>query len=88
VLRPPGNPEIRVAIVDISRGGVSFRCDWQADTGTEVPIKLPGVDGPVIARIVRSEGGVLALAFRQDEAMLRYVDQALALISARTAVAA
>jgi hypothetical protein len=37
---------------------------------------------------VRSEGGVLALAFRQDEAMLRQVDQALAIISAGTAAAA
>jgi hypothetical protein len=31
---------------------------------------------------------VLALAFRQDEAMLRRVDQVLASISARTAAAA
>ena len=72
---------MRVAIVDISRGGVSLRCDWQADVGTEVPIELPGGDARVVARIVRSEKGVLALAFRQDAAILRGVDQALALMS-------
>jgi hypothetical protein len=64
------------------------RCDWRAGARTEVTIELPEAGGSVIARIVRSEGGVLALAFRQDEAMLRRVDQVLASISARTAAAA
>jgi methyl-accepting chemotaxis protein len=88
LLRPRSAAEMRVAIVDISRGGVSLRCDWRADAGTEVAMELMGTTGPVIARVVRSEGGVLALAFRQDEAMLRQVDQALAIISAGTAAAA
>ena len=57
VLRPRGAAEMRVAIIDISRGGVSLRCDWRADAGTEVPIGLPGAAGPVIARIVRSRVG-------------------------------
>jgi hypothetical protein len=66
---------VRAAIVDISRGGLSCRCDWRAAAGTEVPIELPDAGGPVIVRIVRSEGGVLALAFRQEEVMLRRVDR-------------
>ena len=40
------------------------------------------------ARVVRSDAGVLALAFRQDEAMLRRVDQTLAFIGAGSAAAA
>jgi methyl-accepting chemotaxis protein len=88
VLRPRGGSEMRVDIVDISRGGVSLRCDWRADAGTEVSVELPKAGGPIVARTVRSGGSQLALAFRQDEAMLRQVDQALAFISARTAAAA
>jgi methyl-accepting chemotaxis protein len=90
VLRPRGAAEIRAVIDNISRGGLALRCDWRADAGTEVQIELPGADGTVAARDVRSVGGVLVLAFRQDEAMLRRVDQAMARISQQgaTAVAA
>ena len=42
------------------------------------PIELPEAGGPVIER---SEGGVFAFAFRQDEAILRQVDQGLAFSS-------
>jgi hypothetical protein len=48
---------VRTAILDISRGGLSYRCGWLAAAGTEVPIELPEAGGPVIARIVRSERG-------------------------------
>ncbi|HEY1933789.1 MAG TPA: methyl-accepting chemotaxis protein [Acetobacteraceae bacterium] len=78
MLRVPGNANQRVAINDISRGGVSLRCDWSAAAGTEVQVELPGASGAVAARIVRSARGMLALTFRQDAAMLRCVDQALA----------
>ncbi len=88
VLRPRDGSEVRAVIIDISRGGLSCRCDWQAAAGTEVPVDLPEAGGPVIARTVRSESGVLALAFRQDEAMLRRVDQVLTFVSARIAAAA
>ena len=88
VLRPRNGSEMRVVIVDISRGGVSVRCDWRSDAGSEVSIALPGADGTIVARVVRSGGGMLALAFRQDEAMLRRVDQSLAFIAARLAAAA
>jgi methyl-accepting chemotaxis protein len=88
VLRPRGGSEMRVTVVDISRGGVSFRCDWRADAGTEVALELAGASGQIIARVVRSRDGVLALAFRQDETMLRQVDQALAFICTGTTAAA
>lgn len=82
VLRVPGRAAQRADINDISRGGVSLRCDWSAAAGTEVQVELPGTDGAVGARIVRCEHGVLGLAFRQDAALLACVDQALAHIDA------
>jgi methyl-accepting chemotaxis protein len=82
VLRVPGRAAQRVAINDISRGGVSLRSDWSADAGTEVQVELPGADGSVGARTVRSARGELALAFRQDAAVLQRVDQALTHIGA------
>ena len=46
-------------------------------------VALPGAAQPVGARVVRGEGGLLALAFRQDAAMVRQVDQALDHIAGR-----
>lgn len=78
VLRPPGAPELRAPIVDISRGGIALRCDWTADVGTEVRLELPGTDGPVGARVVRAQSGLLALTFRQDATVQARVGQVLA----------
>jgi hypothetical protein len=77
VLQPLGTAEFRAVIVDLSRGGAALRTEWGAAAGTEVRVLLPGVGAPVVARTVRTIGGQLALAFRQDEAMLRHVDAAL-----------
>jgi methyl-accepting chemotaxis protein len=79
-LHMPGASVRRAAIVDISRGGVSLRCELRADPGTEMQIELPRADRPVTARLVRCENEVLGLAFRQNEATLLLVDQALAVI--------
>jgi methyl-accepting chemotaxis protein len=78
MLRLPGQPGTRVAIVDISRGGMALRTDWRGDAGTEVRLELPGTDGVVVARCVRSVNGMLGLAFNQGEETLSRVDQALA----------
>jgi HAMP domain-containing protein len=80
VFRPPGAAEVRALIADISRGGVGLRTNWAAAAGAEAQVSLPGVDTPVTARVARTLSGVLVLAFRQDEAMLRQVDVALARI--------
>jgi methyl-accepting chemotaxis protein len=82
-LRAPGHPELRATIVDISRGGVALRTNWSAAAGAEVQIVLPGVGAFVVARVVRTAGGQLSVAFRQDETMLRHVDAALEHISGR-----
>ena len=88
VLRAARQPDRRAVINDISRGGMAIRSDWEAEAGTEVQVDLPGADGAVTARVVRWENGSLALAFRQDEAMLRRIDQTLEHIAAGTVKAA
>jgi methyl-accepting chemotaxis protein len=77
VLRSKGQPEQRTIVKDISRGGIALRCDWKPEAGTEVQVDLPNGGGAVTARAVRWQDGVLALAFRQDEAVLRRIDQTL-----------
>ena len=82
-LRVRGRQEMQAAIVDISRGGISLRTDWFAQAGTELMVELPGAGAPVAARTVRSNGGLLALAFRQDEAVLQRVDAVLEAIGSQ-----
>jgi methyl-accepting chemotaxis protein len=82
-IRAGGGDSSRATIADVSRGGISLQTDWWAAVGTEVQVGLPGAMAPVAARTVRRNGGVLALAFRQEEAMLRQVDAALEHISAQ-----
>jgi len=88
VLRVRGGQEIRVPISDVSRGGMAVQTDWWAAAGTEVQVELPGAPGAVTARTVRTHNGILALAFRQDEAMLRRVDAALEHIGGQAMAAA
>jgi methyl-accepting chemotaxis protein len=69
--------ELRAAIQDISRGGLGLRCDWNGEAGAEVSVILPGTETAVSTRVIRSAGGMLGLAFRQDAATLAQVDQVL-----------
>ena len=80
VLRSSGQPERRAVIQDISRGGMALRSDWKLASGTELQVELPA--GVVAARVVRWQDGLLALAFRQDEATLRRIDRTLERIGA------
>jgi methyl-accepting chemotaxis protein len=84
-LRAPGKAETRVSIADISRGGIAVQSDWRGDVGSELELALPGTDGFVVARAVRSENGMLGLAFRQGGETLRRVDQAIAHIGCKPA---
>jgi methyl-accepting chemotaxis protein len=61
-------------VVDISRGGICLKCAWQAETGTEVPVILSAGAPPVAARVVRANGGTLALVFSQGADSLRMID--------------
>jgi len=76
-LRAAGRPEARLAIVDVSRGGIALRGDLRTEPGEEVEVRLPGTAQPVMARFVRTENGAAALAFHQDPAMLQQIDLAL-----------
>jgi hypothetical protein len=87
-LRVAGGQEVRAAITNVSRGGLSLQTNWWAEAGTEVQILLPGCSVVVSARTVRTQDGKLALAFRQDETMLRQVDLALDHIGRQATVAA
>jgi methyl-accepting chemotaxis protein len=73
--------EQTATIQDVSRGGISLRCAVQATAGTEATMVLPGAGQPLPARVVRADAGVLALAFHQDDAVLRRVDAVLDLIA-------
>ena len=75
-LRVAGQNDMRLAIMNISRGGLAVQTDWFAPAGTEVQLELPGT-GPVAARTVRTQNGILVLTFRQDASVLRQVDVAL-----------
>ncbi len=77
MLRVPGRDAMRVTIANVSRGGVALRTDWSTNAGTEVEVEMPGAGAAVIARTVRSQGGILVLAFRQEEMMLRRIDAVL-----------
>jgi methyl-accepting chemotaxis protein len=84
-LRPTGRAEFRAVIANVSRGGVALRTEWSAAAGTEVQVLLPGADQPVGARVAATRDGLLVLAFRQDETMLRRVDTALTRIGGMAA---
>jgi methyl-accepting chemotaxis protein len=81
VLRSWGGKDMRAVVQDVSRGGISLRCDWQAAAGTEVQIVLPGTDRAVTARMVRVADGLVGLTFRHDPATLALVGAALKHIS-------
>ena len=80
VLQAPGQARIEATIEDISRGGIALTASWQGAPGSEVMLALPGTTALVQARVVRSEGGHVALSFRQGQAALADVDRALATI--------
>ena len=85
VLYVPGRQPQNAVVNDISRGGVALRSDWQGDVGMSVELGLPGADGLIAGRVVRSEAGVVALSFRQYNGTLTRVDQAVDRIAATAA---
>ena len=81
-LRAAGDAVQQLVINDISLGGVALLSGWTAPVGMGVELNLPGADGPVAARVVRSDGNVLALSFQQNERVLEIVGQAITFIDA------
>jgi methyl-accepting chemotaxis protein len=55
-----------VEVQDISWGGAALLCDWQLPPGADVAVELPEAGGRADGRVVRADGNVLAVIFRQD----------------------
>jgi len=81
-LEVPGGGQRQAVINDISRSGAALQSDWWTEAGAAIEVCLPGADGQVAARLVRSDSAILALSFSQDDASLRLVDQAMVHIQA------
>jgi methyl-accepting chemotaxis protein len=77
-----GLADIQAQVRDISRGGVALVCNSAASSGTEVKVGLP-TGGSLSGRVVRSENGVMTIAFRQNAATMTLVDRVLAAIESR-----
>src|SRR5580658_1516107 len=73
--------ELRLTIIDISRGGVALASDFSPNTGADFRVGFPDDPEPVSARVVRAGGGTLALTFRQDDAVQRQLDRLLTRLS-------
>jgi methyl-accepting chemotaxis protein len=74
ILRSPGEADLRFEMMDISRGGVALRGGWRGVCGTSVEVVLPNAARAVAARVVRSENGILGLAFAQNDDVFATVD--------------
>ena len=80
-LRIPGQASMRVIIKDLSASGAALHYPGVLAVGGEVEIDLPYAGGSVTGLVVRAEGGVVAIAFREEPAMRGRVDRALATLS-------
>jgi hypothetical protein len=68
-------------LAQFTNANFGLKTDWSPQAGTEVRLDLPGLGEPVFARVAYRRDGLLALAFRQDEVVLRRVDAVLEQIS-------
>ncbi len=85
---PAGNAEVMLHTVlgsgtagrlsDISRGGAAVVCGLDLPTGTELSMNINGVKAALAGRVVRRDGDLLGLSFRQDKDTLMNVDRAIA----------
>jgi methyl-accepting chemotaxis protein len=82
-----GHPSVQGEVRDISRGGVALMCSSIIPAGTDVNLGL-SAGGSVSGRVVRSENGIVTIAFRQDDASIGTVDRALAALKQNTLSAA
>jgi methyl-accepting chemotaxis protein len=78
-----GFSEVRAVIQNISRGGVALECTRMAPAGTDTQVRLPTGE-TVSGRVIRSESGLVTIAFRNDVASMTVLDRALDAIGQRT----
>ncbi len=82
-----GRGSRNVEVLDISFGGASLLCDWQLQPGADVAVELPEAGGRVNGRVVRADGKVLALIFREDADSRARLGRCLTVIGKRRQVA-
>ena len=87
ILQSKGHPSSRFALRNVSRGGAALACDWTLAAGTAVEVELPEAGGAVHGRVVRCDGGELAVVFSSEPGALARIDRALAALP-RTRLAA
>jgi len=61
-----GLPPTKASLIDISRGGAAFACQWAAQPGLHVIISFAGKRRRLRARVVRNNNDALAVSFLQD----------------------
>lgn len=83
-----GSPSGSLPVANVSRGGVALRCSITLPPGTEVTVRAQDGGHRIPARVARYQDGILALAFRQDDATVAIVDTLLARASANAGLAA
>ena len=86
-LQAKGHPAEHVAVRNMSRGGAALACGWTVPVGTPVEVELPGGEGWVSARTVRSGNGEIGLVFSAEPTALARIDRTLASLASECAVA-
>jgi methyl-accepting chemotaxis protein len=76
-LRTPGDGTTHVPVTNLSRGGAALVCDLTLPPGAAVEVDLPGSDGVLPGRVVRSGDGELAVVFSSDPQVIARIDRAL-----------
>jgi methyl-accepting chemotaxis protein len=72
-----------VEVADVSLAGAALLTDWRLPAGAGVAVVIPEGVGKVGARVVRSDGKILSLTFRQDGDSQARVERFLAMIRKR-----
>jgi hypothetical protein len=83
----PGAIPAEVAVQDLSRLGIALRHISAVAVGREVGVDVPDAGGPLTGLVVRSEEGVVAIAFSEEPTMIARITQVLASPSATHEVA-
>jgi methyl-accepting chemotaxis protein len=76
-LRLPDGRDISAVVEDFGRSGVALHCDPALKPGASVEVTLPGSGGPLTGQVVRTLGGVLAIAFAPDAVAIARIDLAM-----------
>ena len=74
----PGGTATAVTVVDVSRGGTALGLSATLAVGTALRVRFATGRQEIDGRVVRSDGGVVGVVFRQDPASLATADTVIA----------